>query len=85
MFLQAIPVLHFFTERPEIFYTSIEEEKPNEKNKDVKSDKFDDKLFISPGPVHFSDKELSTAFIRYIPLLPHSPHLELLSPPPDFS
>ncbi|HVF98099.1 MAG TPA: hypothetical protein VM871_12290 [Flavisolibacter sp.] len=84
MLLQAIPVLHFFTEKPEIFYTSIDEEKPSEKGKETKEDKQGDKAFLSfCTPVSVKVVE-AICFQNYTSLLPPSPHLEMLTPPPDF-
>ena len=34
MLLQAIPVGHFFSGQPEVFYVYIDEEKPGEKSKE---------------------------------------------------
>ena len=80
--MQAIPILHFFADKPEIFYAVIDEEKPTEK--ETKESKQDDKAIFTPHRI------LNTqliAFIRvhsYSSTLPSSPHLELLTPPPNF-
>ncbi len=84
MLLQAIPVLHFFTERPEIFYTSLDEEKPSEKNKETKEDKQEDKTFLSFYATSYIKLIASINFQNYTSQLPSSPHLEMLAPPPDF-
>src|SRR5215203_2037609 len=45
MLLQAIPVLHFFSSQKEVFYTYIDEEKPDEKSA---KEKKDGKEYLSP-------------------------------------
>ena len=85
MLLQAIPVLHFFTEKPEIFYTSIDEEKPSEKNKEMKEDIVKDKAFLSFYATSPVDLITVVLFQNYATQLPSSPHLEMLTPPPDLS
>ena len=84
MLVQAIPVLHFFSEKPEVFYFAIDEEKPNEKNIELKEDKQDDKVFFFLYKI-FNDQSVSSnSFQHYTSQLPSSPHLEMLTPPPDF-
>ena len=83
MLLQAIPVLHFFTERPEIFYTSIDEEKPTEKSKETKEDKVEDKALLSFYATSSIEIIADIRFQNYASQLPSSPHLEMLTPPPD--
>lgn len=85
MLLQAIPVLHFFTEKAEIFYTSIDEEKPSEKNKEIKGDIVKDKAFLSFYATSPIDLIPVFLFQNYATQLPSFPHLELLTPPPDRS
>ncbi len=46
MLLQAIPVLHFFMEKPEVFYSTIDEEKAPEKGKELKEKSDNDKAFL---------------------------------------
>ena len=84
MLLQAIPVLHFFSGKPEVFYFAIDEEKPNEKNNELKEDKQDDKLFFSLHKVCSDQSVSSIRFQHYTSQLPSSPHVEMLTPPPDF-
>lgn len=84
MLLQAVPVLHFFTERPEIFYTAIDEERPTEKSKEIKEDKQDDKAFLSFYAAASNELIAATHLQNYTAQLPSSPHLELLARPPDF-
>jgi hypothetical protein len=84
MLLQAIPVLHFFTEKPEIFYTSIDEEKPSEKSKETKEDKQEYKALLSFYTTLSIELVAAICFQNYTSQLPSSPHLELLTPPPDF-
>lgn len=84
MLLQAIPVLHFFTEAPEIFYTSIDEEKPSEKHKETKGGKQEDKAFLSFYTTLSIESAAAIRFQNYTSPLPSFPHLEMLTPPPDF-
>lgn len=83
LLVQAVPVLHFFSEKPEMFYTILDEEKPNEKSKDVKDDKGDDKYLSSLHDAYTLCICTSSDFQNHTAQLPFSPHLELLTPPPD--
>lgn len=83
MLLQAIPVLHFFMEKPEVFYTTIDEEKAPEKGKELKEKNDNDKAFLIAGTESFFEKEGSPSYIIYKPQIPATPNQEPLSPPPN--
>ena len=84
LLLQAIPVLHLFAENPGDFYTAIDEEKPSEKNKELKGEQQGDKVFLSFYTTTSSELILITRFQNYTSQLPFTPHLEMLAQPPDF-
>jgi hypothetical protein len=83
MLVQAIPVLHFFTEKPEIFYAVLDEEKPSEK-KETKGDKEQKKEFLSLSATSPVELMVPVHFQNHASQLPFSPHLKLPTPPPDF-
>lgn len=79
MLLQAIPVLHFFFSQKEVFYTYIDEEKPDGKSIEKK----DGKEFLSlslPSPL---TQTIKKQFPFHVENQPASPLLECLTPPPD--
>ncbi|HVG15959.1 MAG TPA: hypothetical protein VM935_13390 [Chitinophagaceae bacterium] len=79
LMLQAIPILHFFSSKGEVFYTNIDEEKPGE----IAKEKMQGKEYLS--------METETTFLLLINTSYHpaidnkyaSPSLALLTPPPD--
>jgi len=77
MLLQAIPVLHFFSSNKAIFYTYIDEEKPNDKIK--KEGKEFLSIATNPAFETKSEKEFLPFLVNQYP----SPLLESLTPPPD--
>lgn len=84
MLLQAIPVLHYFSYTKAGVYFAMDEEKPNEKNKESKEDKQDDKISFSSFKIKASRHLASLCFHYYSSQLPSCPHLQMLTPPPDF-
>ena len=80
MLLQAIPVLHFFSSQKEIFYTYIDEEKPDEKFKEKK----ECKEFLSTTLISPVEQTAKTLFSPIIESHYISPKLEFVAPPPDF-
>jgi len=80
MLLQAIPVLHFFSSQKEIFYTYIDEEKPEEKSKEKK----ECKEFLSLTLFSPAEQTVKTLFSPAIESHYISPKLEFVAPPPDF-
>ena len=80
--LQAIPVLHFFSEKPEIFYVAIDEEKPGEKSNDAKDDKTDDKSFWQYSLTGAAELKLPAGIHSQTSSVPSSPYLEMVTPPP---
>jgi hypothetical protein len=79
LMLQAIPVLHFFSTRGEVFYTSIDEEKSGEDLKEKKAGK----EFLSVEmdvTIYFP---VNTSYYPVINNSYASPSLALLTPPPD--
>ncbi len=80
MLLQAIPVLHFFSERN--FYVYIDEDKPEEtKLKEKKDAKECITLFASFSS---DDPSLKTFSENSSPSLP-SPYLDSFTPPPNIT
>jgi hypothetical protein len=81
LLLQAIPVFHFFSERSEIFYTSLDEDKPEETKVEKAKKEIKAQLFGSPAPAgliyttHYFTQSNEG-------LLP-SPYVESLIRPPD--
>lgn len=81
MLLQAIPVLHFFSSQKEIFYTYIDEEKPDEKSKEKK----EGKEFLSLTSFFPIEQIVTTLFSPATESHYISPKLEFITPPPNFS
>jgi hypothetical protein len=79
MLLQAIPVLHFFSSQKEIFYTYVDEEKPEQKLKLEK----EVKEFLVFSAKSFVLDESIRKYGRFIEHRPSSPLLEYATPPPD--
>ena len=79
MLLQAIPVLHFFSSQKEIFYTYIDEEKPDQKSKEKKVCK----EFISLAFFVLFEQTLHTQFSSTTVSYYAPPLLEFQTPPPD--
>ena len=80
MLLQAIPVLHFFAEKKEVFYSYVDEEEPEHKSKVEK------KAFKEYLPLFFVAGAAGENNRRYRPFSedqPLSPSLEFLTPPPN--
>ena len=80
MLLQAIPVLHFFSSQKEVFYTYIDEEKPDEK---PAKEKKDGKEYISILVEAFTDQPSNTTYFSVAEDRYSSPTLSLTTPPPD--
>ncbi len=79
MLLQAIPVLHFFSSRAEVFYAYIDEEKPDEKSK-VKKEVKEILTLTIDLTILPSNKQI---FNPRTESIYSSPLLEFLTPPPD--
>jgi hypothetical protein len=80
MLLQAIPVLHFFSSQKEVFYTYIDEEKPEQK---LKAGKQDISKEYSLTACFFAEEENKSFFPLFVEKHHASPLLESLTPPPD--
>ncbi len=80
MLLQAIPVLHFFSSHKAIFYTYVDEEKPEQKSK---VEKEDGKEYLTLTIKTFAEAESTRLFFHFLEKQPSSPLLEFLTPPPD--
>jgi hypothetical protein len=80
MLLQAIPVLHFFAERKAIFYSYVDEEKPEQKSKVGKED-FNQQSTVASHS--FAEEESARLFWPFVQKHHSSPFLEFLTPPPD--
>jgi hypothetical protein len=78
MLLQAIPVLHFFSAQPEVFYAYIDEEKPGD-NKKMK----EGKEYVSATQPTFDFAEEEKTYRRFSVNPFSSPPLEYTTPPPD--
>ena len=81
LMLQAIPVLHFFSSKGEVFYTSIDEEKPGENAKE----KMAGKEYLSMEAEATAYTLINTSYYPAIDNKYASPSLALLTPPPDVS
>ena len=79
MLLQAIPVLHFFSTQPEVFYVYIDEEKPEENSKEKKHGK--ESLFVAFEMA--VDDSFKTGFNTAAEKHYSAPIVELLTPPPN--
>ena len=84
MLLQAIPVLHFFAAQPEVFYTILDEEKPAEENKKGEEKKLDEKALLGESIPSLPEIKASFVFGKHTAPFILLPHLDLISPPPDF-
>ncbi|HEX8313614.1 MAG TPA: hypothetical protein VF609_01395 [Flavisolibacter sp.] len=80
MLLQAIPVLHFFSSQKEVFYTNIDEEKPNEK---IAKEKKEGKEYLSLEVEPPVDQLIQTKYSAAADTNYSSPTLTFLTPPPD--
>ena len=80
MLLQAIPVLHFFSSHKAVFYSYVDEEKPEQKSKIEKKDQAE---FLSVTENLFREEENPASFVRFSAAKPTSPLLEYTTPPPD--
>lgn len=80
MLLQAIPVLHFFAERKAIFYSYVDEEKPEQKSK-VGKDDFNQEFTLTFSS--FFEEENVRLFSCFVQKSLSFPFLEFLTPPPD--
>ena len=79
LLLQAIPVLHFFSSQKEVFYSYVDEEKPDSKVKEKK----DGKEYLSLEALSSFVLHEKNQFARLVVKQYNSPHLDLLTPPPD--
>jgi hypothetical protein len=82
LLLQGIPVLHFFSSQPEVFYAYIDEDKPTEK-KEVKDGK-EVMECLSTHDYSLHQLTVSSSYIHSNEPLHLAPCLEAQSPPPDF-
>lgn len=80
MLLQAVPVLHFFSSQKAVFYSYVDEEKPEQKSK-AEGEEYNKHLTITPQ--FFMEEEGSQPFSPFIARQLSSPLLEALTPPPD--
>jgi hypothetical protein len=80
MLLQAIPVLHFFSAKKAVFYSYIDEEKPEQKSK-VEKEEYQKNGVMAPHS--FTEKESARSFSPFVQKHHVSPLLEFLTPPPD--
>jgi hypothetical protein len=80
MLLQAIPVLHFFSSQKAVFYSYVDEEKPEQKSKIEKKDQTD---YFSLTENLFLEEKSPVVFILFFAAKPTSPLLEYTTPPPD--
>ena len=79
MLLQAIPVLHFFADKKDIFYTYIDEEKPEKGTQE----KDECKAFLDDANT-YPEEQVCKARFSFIQVNSYAtPHLEFLTPPPD--
>lgn len=80
MLLQAIPVLHFFSSQKAVFYSYVDEEKPEQKSKVGKEDFNREVAIITQS---FPEDESTYLFLPFVQKQHLSPLLEFLTPPPD--
>jgi hypothetical protein len=80
MLLQAIPVLHFFSAKKAVFYTYVDEEKPEQKSKIGKEDIEQEFIVVSP---FFPEDDNARLFSPFVQKRHSSPLLEFLTRPPD--
>lgn len=80
MLLQAIPVLHFFSSHKAVFYTYVDEEKPEQKSKIEKKDQAD---YLSVTENLFLEEKNPAVYVLFLAATPSSPLLEYATPPPD--
>ena len=80
LMLQAIPVLHFFSSQKAVFYSYVDEEKPDQKSKAEKEDYQKEACQVA---YPFSDEEIRPLFLPFVEKQHSSPYLEALTPPPD--
>ena len=81
LLLQAIPVLHFFADKKEIFYTYIDEEKPDN---NAKEKKYGKEYLSLDAPVP-DEATIKTSFFISQEGKYQSPLLEAITPPPNLS
>lgn len=82
LFLQAIPVLHFFAEKKSVFYAYVDEDKADEAKLKFKKETKEYLSYLFP--VFKFLPQLTHGISRNVSLLP-SPSLEFVTPPPDFT
>lgn len=80
LLLQAIPVLHFFSEEKAVFYSLIDEEKPVEK---WGLEKKEGKEYLSAFQVPLVTEVTNRCFPSFRLSLYSSPTLDALTPPPN--
>jgi hypothetical protein len=78
LLLQAIPVLHFFSERN--FYTYVDEDKPEETKLKIKKEI---RECVFTAQVFAFTEKLSNPFSHNSCLALPSPYLESFTPPPN--
>lgn len=79
MLLQAIPVLHFFAEQKEIFYSYVDEEEPHKSKVEKKAAK----EFLSITLLTDGDTDTNRKYRHFKEDQPLSPSLDFLAPPPN--
>ena len=82
MLLQAIPVLHFFSSQKAVFYTYIDEEKPEQKLNAGK-EKGDIAKEYNLALQAFREEENRSFYAGFVEKSHPSPLLEFVAPPPD--
>ena len=81
MLLQAIPVLHFFSSQKAVFYTYVDEEKPEQKIKSTGKEDLNKEALATSYLL--TEEENAPVFFPFIERQPSAPLLEFLTPPPD--
>ena len=81
MLLQAIPVLHFFAEKKAVFYTYVDEEKPEQKSKFGKEGFNQEYTLLAQ--IFTEAPENVSLFSPFVQKRHSSPLLESLTRPPD--
>ncbi|NTS40893.1 hypothetical protein HRG84_08235 [Flavisolibacter sp. BT320] len=82
LLLQAIPVLHFFSAEKAVFYTYIDEEKPEQKLNAGK-EKGDIAKEYNLALQAFREEENRSFYAGFVERSHATPLLEFVAPPPD--
>lgn len=82
LFLQAIPMLHFFAAEKSVFYACVDEDRADEAKLKIKKEA---KEYLSySSPCFRTAPQLTHGTSQNVSLTP-SPSLEFMAPPPDFT